>query len=207
MVILKSWSETLLNQLKYNALAVPYLSGRIERTMSMISHRSRPRQADISKYWSVMNLAERFEQIVATILGFVIAVIIVMALWELAKRVYLNLFIQHEEILSHHVFQSMFGSIMTLLIAMEFQHSIIKVIERREHIIQTRIVLLIAMLAITRKFIILDFSGVDPLMIFALSAGILALGLVFWVLDDRDRKRLIQEKEAARDVTPSRTLD
>ncbi|MDD4965995.1 phosphate-starvation-inducible PsiE family protein [Halothiobacillus sp.] len=155
----------------------------------MISRRSRPRQVDIRRYWSVMNLAERFEQVVATTLGAVIAAIIMMALWELVREVYLNLFIQHEKVLSHQVFQSMFGSIMTLLIAMEFQHSIIKVIERREHIIQTRIVVLIAMLAVTRKFIILDFTDVPPLMIFALAAGILALGLVFWMIDDRECRR------------------
>lgn len=160
--------------------------------MSMISRRSQPRPVDIRQYWSVMNLAERFEQMVATVLGIVIAVIIMMALWELVKAVYVNLFVHHKEVLSHRLFQSMFGSIMTLLIAMEFQHSIIKVIERREHIIQTKIVILIAMLAVTRKFIILDFSEIQPLMIFALAAGILALGLTFWIIDNREHRRIEQ---------------
>lgn len=156
--------------------------------MSRITQRSRPRRSDLRQYWSLMSLAERFEQVVASVLGLVIAVIIMMALWELMKEVYLNLFVQHEKVLHHQVFQSMFGSVMTLLIAMEFQHSIIKVIERREHIIQTKIVVLIAMLAVTRKFIILDFTGVPASMILALAAGILALGLVFWLIDDREQR-------------------
>lgn len=159
--------------------------------MNMISNRKEPRQIDIRKYWSVMNLAERFEQVIATVLGMMIAIIILMALWELIRDVLSNLFVQHERVLSHRVFQSLFGSIMTLLIAMEFQHSIIKVIERREHIIQTKIVVLIALLALTRKFIILDFSEVQPMMLLALSAGILSLGVVFWFID----KREIGEKE------------
>lgn len=114
-----------------------------------------------------------------------------------------NLFVQHERVLSHRVFQSLFGSMMTLLIAMEFQHSIIKVIERREHIIQTKIVVLIALLALTRKFIILDFSEVQPMMLMALSAGILSLGVVFWLIDKREFKEKEQSPpgEQADDIT------
>ncbi|WP_082922946.1 phosphate-starvation-inducible PsiE family protein [Halothiobacillus diazotrophicus] len=165
--------------------------------MSMISRRSHPRQTDIRRYWSVMNLPERFEQVVATVLGLVIALIIMMALWELMKEVYQYLFVQHAEVLSHRNFQTLFGSIMTLLIAMEFQHSIIKVIERREHIIQTKIVILIAMLAVTRKFIILDYADLDPMTIVALAAGILALGLVFWLIDQREQR--LDSMDAASD--------
>ncbi len=92
---------------------------------------------------------------------------------------------------------------MTLLIAMEFQHSIIKVIERREHIIQTKIVVLIALLALTRKFIILDFSEVQPMMLLALSAGILSLGVVFWFIDKREigEKEQSSSGEQADDIT------
>jgi hypothetical protein len=42
---------------------------------------------------------------------------------------------------------------MTLLIAMEFKHSILRVIARKERIIQVKTVLLIALLALARKFI------------------------------------------------------
>ncbi|MFW6322204.1 MAG: phosphate-starvation-inducible PsiE family protein [Guyparkeria sp.] len=69
---------------------------------------------------------------------------------------------------------------------MEFQHSIIKVIERREHIIQTKIVVLIALLALARKFIILDTATTPPMMILALSLGVLVLGAVYWLIEQRD---------------------
>ncbi len=69
--------------------------------MSTISNRKEPRQIDIRKYWSVMNLAERFEQVIATVLGIMIAIIILMALWELIRDVLSNLFVQHERVLSH----------------------------------------------------------------------------------------------------------
>jgi hypothetical protein len=52
--------------------------------------------------------------------------------------------------IDHHIFQIIFGMIMTLLIAMEFKHSILKVLERNAQIIQAQGVILIALLALSR---------------------------------------------------------
>jgi hypothetical protein len=46
--------------------------------------------------------------------------------------------------------------IMTLLIAMEFKHSIVRVALRRDSIIQVKTVILIGLIALARKFVILD---------------------------------------------------
>jgi uncharacterized membrane protein (DUF373 family) len=51
-----------------------------------------------------------------------------------------------------------------------------------------RTVVLIALLALVRKFIILDVSHTEPLTIVGLAAAILALGLVHWLVRDQDRK-------------------
>ncbi len=47
---------------------------------------------------------------------------------------------------------------------------------------------LIALLAIVRKLIILDLATTDALQLFALAAAILALGAVFWLFRDQDRR-------------------
>ena len=158
-----------------------------------IHQRRTARQSDLRRYWKVMSLSERFEQIVAAVLGVIIAVVILLALWELIRLVVDTLVLNHQNVLAHSVFQKLFGAILTLLIAMEFQHSIIKVIERREHIIQTKIVVLIALLALARKFIILDTASTTPLMILALSFGVLVLGGVYWLIEQRDAVRRAQE--------------
>jgi hypothetical protein len=59
--------------------------------------------------------------------------------------------------------------IMTLLIAMEFKHSIVRVALRRDSIIQVKTVVLIAVIALSRKFVILD-SDASPAKIAALAA-------------------------------------
>jgi uncharacterized membrane protein (DUF373 family) len=72
--------------------------------------------------------------------------------------------------------------IMAVLIAMEFKHSIIKVAVRGEGIIRVNTVIMIALLAIARKLIILDFEKTSPALLAALAASILALGTVYWLL-------------------------
>ncbi len=79
----------------------------------------------------------------------------------------------------------MFGMIMALLIAMEFKHSIIKVATRQENIIQVKTVTLIALLALSRKFVILD-PEISPAMVAALAGAALALEVIYWLLRERD---------------------
>jgi len=163
--------------------------------MQRIHKRRARHQPDLFRYWRVMSLSERFEQVVAAILSLIIAVAILLAFWELGRLVVDTLILQHRSVLDHGVFQKLFGAILTLLIAMEFQHSIIKVIERREHIIQTKIVVLIALLALARKFIILDTASTSAQMILALSFGVLVLGGVYWLIEQRDATRRHQESD------------
>ena len=80
--------------------------------------------------WAIMSFYERFEQVVALVLSAVIAVIIVVSLFQLISIVFTLLVLDAFNPLDHKVFQSVFGMIMTLLIAMEFKHSIVRVDQR-----------------------------------------------------------------------------
>lgn len=135
--------------------------------------------------WPRINVYERFEQSVAIVLSFIISVVVLIALFELIGKVVRMLIAGAFDPLDHEVFQSVFGAIMTLLIAMEFKHSIIRVISRRESIIQVKTVVLIAIMALARKFIILDAST-NAAVLSSLAAVMLALGVVYWLIRDRE---------------------
>ena len=75
--------------------------------------------------------------------------------------------------------------IMTLLIAMEFKHSIVRVALRRDSIIQVKTVILIGLIALARKFVILDPEA-SPAKIAALAGATLALGATYWLLRKRE---------------------
>ncbi|WP_342317229.1 phosphate-starvation-inducible PsiE family protein [Lysobacter sp. FW306-1B-D06B] len=136
--------------------------------------------------WPLMNHYERFEHVVAFILSVIIALVIALALLQLLTRVVPLLVIGAIDPLDHDVFQGLFGMIMTLLIALEFKHSIIRVAMRRESIVQVKTVVLISLLALSRKFIVLDSKATDAETIAALAVATLVLGIVYWLLRERD---------------------
>ena len=148
--------------------------------------RSPPRPfEDTRQRWPLMTVYERFEQIVAIVLSFTIAVVVLIALVQLLRRLLPLVLGGVLDPLDHEVFQSLFGAIMTLLIAMEFKHSIIRLALRQESIIQVKTVVLIALLALTRKFVILDISTTAATNA-ALAIATLVLGIVYWLLRERE---------------------
>ncbi len=157
------------------------------------------------RHWSVMTFYERFEHAVALVLTGLIAVIITVALWRLANEIFRVLVLDAFDPLDHAVFQSIFGMIMTLLIAMEFKHSILQVLERKAHIIQVKTVLLIALLALARKFIILDAKEMGASTLAALALSVVALGTVYWLIREREGRELlssVQKMDAREKPSP-----
>lgn len=139
------------------------------------------------KNWRSLSLYERFEQIIAVTVSAVIMVVVLISLFQLVRRVFVFLFLEAFNPLDHRVFQSVFGMIMTLLIAMEFKHSIIKVALRRDNIIRVKTVILIALIALSRKFVLLE-ADADPAQIAALAGASVALGAVYWLLQEREER-------------------
>lgn len=138
--------------------------------------------------WPGLSLYERFEEVIVLVLTGLIGLVIIAAVINLCFRIGLLVVFGLLDPAEHGVFQAVFGMIFTVLIALEFNHSILSVLRRQESIIQLRTVVLIALLALARKFIILDASKTEPLTIIGLAAAILALGAVHWLVRDQDRK-------------------
>jgi uncharacterized membrane protein (DUF373 family) len=136
--------------------------------------------------WALLSYYQRFEGLVAAVLTVVIALIIVVALYRLTFSVMAGLLLGVLDPLDHSVFQTVFGEILTLLIALEFNHTLQYVVTRDQSIIQTKVVLLIALLAVARKFIILDLQDVSADQLLGLAAITVALGLAYWLMRQRN---------------------
>ena len=108
--------------------------------------------------WASLTFYQRFESLAALILTLVITLVILVALYRLIAEVLGGLVFGAMNPLEYKVFQAVFGQIMTVLIALEFNHTLQYVVSREQSIIQTKIVLLISLLALARKFIILDLK-------------------------------------------------
>lgn len=132
----------------------------------------------------MVNLYEKFEQFIALSSSVVIALVIDISLIQLVRAVYFMLFLDALNPLNHEIFQTVFGMNMTLLIAMKFKHSIIRVAFRHDGIIKVKTVLMIAIIALSRKFVILD-SDTSPSKIAALACAVIALGIVYWLMREQ----------------------
>jgi len=142
--------------------------------------------------WKTLTAYERFEVAVALLLRAVIAVIIVVALYRLLANVVGTILLGALNPLDHVVFQQVFGGIMTLLIALEFNHTLRYVAPGARGIIQARIVILIALLALARKIIVADLFEIAPAALLGLAALSFSLGVTYWLVRDKEaggRKR------------------
>ena len=142
---------------------------------------------DLRSKWQTLSLYERFEQSVVGVLTLVIAVIVAIATWQLLLYT-LKLVGSHVVTPADpQVFQGLFGMVLTVLIALEFKHTLLVVRHHRRAIVQVRAVVLIALLALVRRFIILDLYQTSPSVIAALAGAALALGIVFWLVASKEQ--------------------
>jgi len=148
---------------------------------------------DLQRRWGTFSIYEKFEHLIITLLTAIIAAIVGAATWQLILHTF-DLVRSHlVDPRDSQVFQTVFGMVLTVLIAMEFKHSLLVVLHHQRDIVQIRSVVLIALLAMVRKFIILDIYQTQPAVVFALAAASLALGIVFWLVRNQDDPRAVTE--------------
>jgi uncharacterized membrane protein (DUF373 family) len=148
----------------------------------------------LRQQWAVLTYYQRFESFVAFILTLLIGVIILVALYRLSVSVLVGLVFGMLDPLDPKVFQLIFGEVLTLLIALEFNHTLQFVVTREQSIIQTKVVLLIALLALARKVIILDLQEMSPGHLLGLAAIALVLGVTYWLMRERDDRLMLLSK-------------
>ncbi len=146
----------------------------------------------VRREWGRFSYYQRFESVIALALTVLISLIILVALYRLSASVLGGLLRGALDPLEPTAFQTVFGEILTLLIALEFNHTL-RYVAAHESIIQTKVVLLIALLALARKFVILDTQEFSPGQLLGLAAITLVLGVTYWLLRERD-DRVEREK-------------
>lgn len=140
--------------------------------------------------WDEMSYYERFEQLVAMLLSVAIAVTVVYAMYHLVAHVFSLLVVRTADPFDYRVFQAVFEMILTVLIAMEFNHTIVKSLRGGGSIIQVKIVLLIGILALVRKFIVMELETIDPWKVMSLALAVIAMGGAYWLMRERDDRLL-----------------
>jgi Phosphate-starvation-inducible E family len=85
----------------------------------------------------------------------------------------------------------MLGMVLTVLIALEFKHTLLVVKHHRHAIVEVRAVVLIALLALVRRFIILDLYQTPPPVLAAWPDPLWPWGWCFgWSATTHPRRRM-----------------
>jgi uncharacterized membrane protein (DUF373 family) len=138
----------------------------------------------LQRDWKQVLSYELFERAASRIVMFFVSVIIVYSIIvmgiTLIEQLRLN-----STYLDTESLREVFGSILTILILIEFNHSISLALSTRAGVLQVRPIVLITILVIARKVILLDFSTASFEQFVGIGALALAFGLLFWLINAR----------------------
>ena len=98
--------------------------------------------------WSASTLYQNFERVVVYLLTGLIAVVVATATWRLVLTVMALVSADRMDPSQYEVFQGVFGAMFTVLIALEFRHSMWVTLHSDRSVVQVRSVVLIALLAL-----------------------------------------------------------
>lgn len=113
----------------------------------------------------------------AALMTFVIVLGVADVVWELYRRLILT---PPFFILDIQDLLATFGAFMAVLIAIEIFVNI--VLYLRDDVIHVKIVVATALMAVTRKVIILDFEQVSDTQILGLGAVVIATSVAYWIV-------------------------
>lgn len=125
------------------------------------------------------------------VLAVLMTLVILWGVADVVNVIYQHVIAEPLLLLTVSDILGIFGAFMVVLIAIEIFINITLYIER--DVLPIKMVIATALMAISRKVIMLDFKDIEPIYIFAISSAILALGLTYWLISYKPRP--IHQKE------------
>jgi uncharacterized membrane protein (DUF373 family) len=133
-------------------------------------------------------LYEWFEQIILSIIVIIMSLVIVYSLVLAAIALFEDL-VSGTGFIEISALKDTFGLILTVIILVEFNHSIVLAIRQRSGAIQVRIVVLITIIVLARKLVLLDYTTASVETLLGLGGLALSLGSLYWLISDGERRR------------------
>jgi uncharacterized membrane protein (DUF373 family) len=146
--------------------------------------------ATLKQQWGSLTAYQRFEQIVSRFVMLLISIVIAYSLVLISISLFNQLTLD-PAFPDPTALKDVFGSILTVLILIEFNHSIALALTKRSGVLQARNIVLITIMVIARKVILLDFSTAPFESLIGISAIALGFGLLYWLISARSRDALV----------------
>lgn len=141
-----------------------------------------------------------FEKIIVLTLLFLMGVIIVISTFELVVSIISQITDHNQEdglmFLQMHELLELFSFILLIVIGLELFETVKYYLNK--HKIQAEFILLVALTAIARKVIVIDYSKINNTLLLGIAATILSLSVGYFLIkraDLQERKKKNKHKE------------
>jgi uncharacterized membrane protein (DUF373 family) len=142
--------------------------------------------------WQNLFNYELFERIalgsVMCLLGVITAHVSVLVVVQIA-----NDFMLGASFLDNAVLRDTFGSILTIVILLEFNHSIYIALKQKSGAIQVRVIVRITVLVIARKLMLQDVAATNFQTLLGFGGLLLALGALYWLISSADQRNPMRQ--------------
>ncbi|MDY0385167.1 phosphate-starvation-inducible PsiE family protein [Trichlorobacter sp.] len=133
---------------------------------------------------SLIQLLKKFERVIILVITCAMALVLVLVtldlIWLIVQDIRdSGLLLQIDQLLD------IFGLFMLVLIGVELFESVFKSYLQREHTLRVELVIAVAIIAVSRKIIILDWKDYDSGTLFAAAALVISLCAGFFLLRAR----------------------
>lgn len=144
------------------------------------------------KRWENLQRFADYAQFERIALGSILVVLSAIALYAIVTLVIkiVGDFMLGESFLDKAALQDTFGAILTILIILEFSHSVYVALTQKSGALQVRTVILITVLVIARKVMLQDFGTASIQTLLGFGALLLVLGVIYWLISNADRPRV-----------------
>jgi len=142
----------------------------------------------LKKEGGLYELYIRFELIVSAVILIFVSLVILYSMVILASTLF-HEFTSGTHLIEATALKDTFGLILSVLILIEFNHSIALAMRQRSGVLQVRVIVVITIIVIARKLILLDYAATSLQTLLGLGGLALALGALYWLLGDIERRR------------------
>jgi uncharacterized membrane protein (DUF373 family) len=128
----------------------------------------------------MVDYVKKFERVMTTLLLTMMAVVVVLAVADLAWLLITDIISPPLVLLDVDELLDVFGAFLLVLVGIELLETLKAYARERE--IRAEVILLVAMIALARKIITLDVEAVSSVSLLGIAAIIVALGIAYYLI-------------------------
>ena len=127
-----------------------------------------------------------FEKIVIMILVIMMILVLIVSLVQLGYTIFDYISDEPFHLLNDKVMMGLFGSILMVLIGIELLDTVKMYL--KEDVVRVEIIILVAIIALAKKIIVMDFKSYDYLGMIGLAAVLITLAVAYYLIKRSDHK-------------------